>query len=423
MDSFRLASVWAASLAWVLLFGAAEAGAQTTTEKVGAPVTPSNSAPPPPPPPPAPPAHPQPPPAAPARAAAPAPTAVPDADPAWKLYHEAFRALAGRNEGRAVQLLTRLLNQYPGHPAAERGQWLLVDLQSPREASSEAHQRLGTPPATAPGPVAAASTKGARAELASFQTLHGLVLGIESCTLLECDGERAWALGLMATTGAGLGLSLRLSANGITPGQARALTSGVYWGAWNGFLLGMATDAIESARDEGKATATSLMLGQLAGLAGGALLHNLYRPAAGDVSLAMSGGIWSTALAALGILFLQPAIEDQSGAFWTWFVTGNLGSLGGALLADRVPMSAGRVLMLDAAGIVGLLLGAGGAILLEGEASARGVGGLGIVGTVAGLGAGYYFTQTWDTGGGDTSPLLSVLPVPGGAVGSIRGRF
>src|SRR2546422_549044 len=57
----------------------------------------------------------------------------------------------------------------------------------------------------------------ARAELASGQTLHGAILGIELCVIAECKDARAWVA--LPMVGAGLGLtgSLLLLPEGVTP--------------------------------------------------------------------------------------------------------------------------------------------------------------------------------------------------------------
>jgi hypothetical protein len=243
--------------------------------------------------------------------------------------------------------------------------------------------------------------------------------------LLECGDGRPWALALMLGGGAGIGLSLHFSADGITPGLSRALTSGTLWGLWHGAMLGIGTHAFANAREEDKATVLGLGLGQLAGLGVGGALYAGLEPTAGQVSLTSSGGIWTTVATGLGMLLLDADPDGETVAV-VLLVASDIGLLAGGYLASRAPMSAGRVLLLDAGGLLGTLGGAGLAVLLAGEdREPPFVGGAGLLGAASGLALAYYLTLDWDDddSDGEQALALSLVPAPGGAIAAARVAF
>ncbi len=230
----------------------------------------------------------------------------------------------------------------------------------------------------------------ARAELALWQTLHGVLLGMEACAVLECNDLRSGAAATMVGGGAGLGLALWATGDGITPGRAHLLNSATGWGLWNALALGIVFEV-----DEPKAGAGLLMAGQLGGLGAAAALWPQFKPQAGDVGLINTGGIWSAGLTGmtLGALEAQRAARETFGLLWA---TTNLGGAAGAALAQAYPMGRGRVLVLNAGGLVGALTGVGLALLIGGDdAPAPAYYGAGIAGALAGLALSAWLTQDW----------------------------
>ena len=347
-----------------------------------------------------------------------APTdAPPDAASAARfLYDEAFRALARGERSEARRLLGRLRSDYPNEPLATQAMELsnLLDGADHEKAKAPAED----------DPDDRRPTNAARAELLFFQTVHGIGLGAEACLIFECESPPPWALSLMLGAGAGLGASLYFSSDGVTPGLARSLTSGTEWGLWNGLMIGLWTKAFEDTSNDGRAVAEGLALGQLAGLGAGGLLYMALEPTAGQVSLASSGGIWTTVVVLLSVAFVEA--EPSARAFpGILLVASDLGLVGGAVLASQFPMSAGRVLLVDAGGLLGLLGGVGTAIIIGGsEPDPQLTSGLGFVGTLSGLGLGWYLTRNWDDKGDKKSAFsFGVSPVPHGAVATANFSF
>ncbi len=332
-----------------------------------------------------------------------------DVDPAgWDLLERAVEHLARGESTQAHRLLEQLADEYADHPAAAISADALVVLRDKHEKQ----QDTGAPDA------AETATTAARAELAFFQTLHGLALGGELCIIAECDDPKAVVALLGVGAGVGLGASLGLSSDGITPGHALLLNSGTTWGFANGLMLSIALDT------EFKQGTAITAVGQLAGLTTSSLLWSELQPTSGQVSMANSGGFWAGWLAfwAHGVNDFD---ADGETIATTMLLAADLGILGGALLASEQPMSRGRTFVIDSGGILGLLSGMGIYVFADADmSSATGFSLMTIAGTAAGLGTATYLTRDWDA---PEDPGLSanwaITPTDGGAQLSVGGSF
>jgi hypothetical protein len=316
------------------------------------------------------------------------PALTPEEDPAWQAYHQAYLALIDGDRENSQAMLLELIRRFPDHPAAT--------------FARDATRAIAVLPPDAvvipedivpPGPHFGReqSTGLSRAELALFQTFHGIGVGLELCILLDCDSARAVVGMLTLGGGVGLGLSLYGTLEGITPGRTLLHNSATTWGLYNSVMLNL----IIEPRDY-RASVGLVMAGHLGGLALSFPIWHLFQPVAGEVSMANAAGIWAgvTTLLLLNALDLDGSFE----AFLTTIlVTSNLGLLGGALASSHYPMSRGRVLVINASGVLGMLLGFGTAILVSGDSpDARGTWTAGLLGSIAGLTAGTYFSRHWD---------------------------
>ena len=339
-------------------------------------------------------------------AAAQPPPAEPPAEAregvAWKLYHEAFTALLEGRRKRAAGLVAKLQREHAGHPAA------VLAVASPLGVAGAVDQ-LRRPRREEP-------TSGASAELALFQTLHGLAFGIELCVAFECDSPEAY-FGL-ALVGAGTGAVASLKAiENITSGQRALLNSGTAWGAFNAIMGIIAADP----RDE-KTIGLALLAGQSAGLAAGALLF-ASRPTAGQVALANSGGQWGAVLVALTLAAASPTVDSTELSLAV--LAGADAGIGfGAYLAKLWPdVSRAQTLVIDAGGIVGGVGGGGIGTLISGDSGDRTTAALAALGAAGGLAAAAYFTRGWysdsdsDDGAGPRAVLTPAEHGRGGLIG------
>jgi hypothetical protein len=311
-------------------------------------------------------------------------------DAAWRLYHDAFGALLQGKRKRATELAAKLRREHAGHPAAA------MVASSPLALGG-----LGEP--SGPGgrprrPVREEPSSSANAELALFQTLHGLTFGVEMCVVLECD-EAGAGVGL-SLAGGTLGALISLKAVGeITSGQRALLNSGPVWGAFNALMMIIAGDPSQSST-----VALGLVGGQTAGLVAGAALFDR-RPTAGQVALANSGGQWGATL--MGLTLLAASADPTDGEIaMSLLVAADVGVGMGAYLATLRPdISRAQTLVIDAGGIVGGVGGGGLGVLLSGRIRDRTTAAVAALGVAAGLGAAAYFTRDWgDSGGGEVVP-------------------
>lgn len=354
--------------------------------------------------------------AAPARAGQPEGEAeYTDASAAPAEYDQAFEALARGDRAEAKRLLAIVAQRGPDDPWGARA----IDLIA----------RLGGGGVTTPIPRAPDDdfrheepTQGARAELALFQTISGLYSGVLFCILADCgSGDSGVPVVLLALAGgsAGLGVSLRLTRGGLHAGHATLINSGTIWGIWNSIALLAIMDA-----DDPQSIAGGLLLGQLGGTGLGLALWPRFHPTAGQVALANTVGTWSLALTA----FAQGAFFDEldltaDQLFGTMLVVGDLGVVAGGVLASKFATSRGRMLLIDAGGILGTLAGSGTAVLIQGNDISRDAFFRAMLpGAVIGLGAAAWLTRDWDVP--DLPVTTAFVPMPGGGgMGVIGGEF
>lgn len=280
-------------------------------------------------------AQPAPPPAGPDPVpAAPMPASVdPRLDAGWQLYHDAFTALLTGKRRRAAELIGQLQREHPGHPAA----------YTTARSSLVAAPAIGDVHA---GPTVEQPSKGARAELALFQTQHGIVIGVELCILMECDSPGA-VLGL-ALLGGAAGAGASLAQDDLTSGQRALINGGTFWGFANSLLLLLASQP-----DDAKTYVVTLMAGQIGGLGLGAALNYL-RPTSGQVGITNSGGQWALALTGLTLAAAQPDSFDEQDIALILLAAMDGGLGVGAYIAKTFPrISRGRGWVIDAGGIVG----------------------------------------------------------------------
>ena len=322
-------------------------------------------------------------------------------DAGWRLYHQAFEALLQGKRRQASSLAARLRREHAGHPAVA-----MVDSSPLAVRRSRARREEPTSAATA--------------ELALFQTLHGLVLGVELCVALDCDdGEAGVGLSLV---GGGIGAIASLKGvETLTSGQRALLNSGTAWGAFNAITAIIGFDVSDSEN-----MALTLIGGQVGGLTLGALLYDR-RPTAGQVALASSTGQWAAVL--MGLTLAAASTDpDEEEVSLSLLAAGDVGLGMGAYLARLLPdISRAQTLVIDAGGIVGGISGGGLGVLILGKVEDRATAALAALGVAAGLGAAAYLTRDWgdsddDDGSGARAIFMPAERGGGGLIG-LAGRW
>lgn len=325
--------------------------------------------------------------------------------PGWYGVANAFSAHLDGDAKLARRRLTLLVEQSPDSPAGQSAAELLMKMKASGYAIEDP---LGTRKPTGL----------ARAELAIYQTVAGIVAGGFFCVAVDCDDARKTVALLAAGGGLGLAGSLILTRKGVSPGRTLAINSGTSWGIWNGLAFGLAVNGID---DEG--VFGSIVVGQLLGVAAGIAGALYFDPRAGDVAFPTSVGMWTGGLTAL-LLGLSDAEFNQSGFFAALLIASDLGLAGGAVLSRLgiVEMSRSRSLLIDSGGVVGLLLGIGLPVLIQGDnVDETPVFAGGVIGMLGGLALSTYLTRNWDAP--DTEFTLGIAPVENGAMAVVGTQF
>ncbi len=266
-------------------------------------------------------------------------------------------------------------------------------------------QACGTAPETFASAPTAEAPGGGRIELIVFESLHGLFLGLAVPIILDADGSAPYGLGLLLGGPTGIVLaSAWARAHQPTAGQARAVVWGGTWGTLSGLFLYQATSDYSTAKGSFGAMTAGLLGGTLAG---GIVAR---RPiTSGDGTLVIHSTVWGGWFG----LALAAMADDQGEAWVPMLVGGNAGLVAGAAAARRVEMSSGRVWLVTATGLAGLVAGLGVDILVQPDGSTLAFG-IPAVMSFVGLASGVVATREFDRGrlaqaeGPPTGALLTV---------------
>ena len=241
-------------------------------------------------------------------------------------------------------------------------------------------------------------------ELPVFGTLYGLWLGVAVPAAFGADGSGAYGAGLLIGGPLGLfGARAAQRARQYTEGQARAISWGGIWGTWQGAGWAEVADwgsetscdafGCYDTGDNEQAVLTSMIVGGLAGITAGAVIAS--NPVKSGVSSAAQGGsIWGS-LYALGLGGLADAEGDD--LLLTTLIGGNVGLLGGALLARQYDLTRPRVRWINLGALVGGLGGLGIDLLVQPDDDAVAIG-IPLVTSIAGLAIAAHTTRNMVAG-------------------------
>jgi len=262
------------------------------------------------------------------------------ADTAAVLLRVAEQLEAEGRTALAAALLQAILERYGETPAA-----------------AEAARRR------APGRTAAAGevTGSGRGELMVWGTLYGLWLGAAVPAAAGTDEPEAYGLGLLLGGPAGFLAARFYAGEGLTEGQARAITFGGTWGTWQGFGWREVADVGRTP----EATFTAMIAGGLTGLGiGAALAHN--RPITpGTATMVNFGALWGSWYGLAAAIAADLEGDDQR--ITSTLIGGNLGLIATALAAPGWNLSRQRARLINVAGVAGLVSGFGVLLLLQPE--------------------------------------------------------
>jgi hypothetical protein len=210
-------------------------------------------------------------------------------------------------------------------------------------------------------------------QLIAWSTLYGAFLGVAVPAMLDIESPEPYGVGLLTGGPIGFTLSRSYAARARpTAGKAAAMTFGFRWGAyqaagWRGvFEIGSNTVCegdVCFTESPGRAPWTAMVLGGLGGMTAGALLADRLEPTNGRVTFAAHGGYWGTWL---GLVLGNVTDQSDDNIWTTMLVVGDVGVLAGAVTAPP-NITAGRVWVTTAMGIAGAAAGFGVDLIVQPE--------------------------------------------------------
>lgn len=275
-------------------------------------------------------------------------------------------------------LLRQVVRDDPGTAAARQAEaWLAVIEEMRRSAETT---ELGI-------------ERGGRLELVTTQAIAApVLLGVlvPGTLFPEAPSPYPYVGGALLGLGVGIGGTLAATkGHDVTGGQATIVRWGELAGTSNAALV---LDL--SGANTGRAVFGGLALGLTAGAAGGIAAAVRARPSAGDASLVHSGGTWG---AAEGVMLMLAVQYDGGDPTLYTVLPADVGAAVGALLANNLELSRGRINTINLAGYAGAVALGGVGLLVAYEADVRDpgvlIGTTGIVGSAAGLGLGTWLTR------------------------------
>ncbi|QSQ11247.1 hypothetical protein [Myxococcus landrumensis] len=334
---------------------------------------------------------------------------TPDSCPAEAetLYTEGFDAFTRGRDREASQAFEQVLALCPQHPhAGELGRLAKARLVPGAKLARAA----AVPVNPANGE---RRSGGATASLMVVQTLHGATQGILLCAIADCSSQ-GYATSAMLAAGLGATSAALLAQGGITSGQAASVNSGTVWGLWFGI------SSIYGFNMDGERALATAMIGGLAFTGIGALVATTIQPTSGQVSMVNSGGLWAGVVTALFLGSLNDVGTEKM--FIAGMAASSAGILGLSFLAQDLPVSRGRILLIDAGGILGGLLGASTMFMFTQNDDDAIVFSAGL-GAVGGLALVTYLTRDFDGPGLPQAMLAPAIMGRNGAGLAMAGRF
>ncbi|WP_338871116.1 hypothetical protein [Myxococcus stipitatus] len=331
---------------------------------------------------------------------------TPDACPAEAetRYNEGFDALIQGQDHEASRAFEQVLALCPQHPyASELGRLTRARLVPGAKLARAAAEPVN----------GERRSGGATASLMVVQTLHGATQGILLCSIADCSSQ-GYATSALLAAGLGATTAALLAQGGITAGQSSAVNSGTVWGLWFGLSSILAFDL------EDERALSTVMIGGAAFTGVGALIAATLQPTSGQVSMVNSGGLWAGLVTTLFVGSINDV--DVKTVFSAGMLASAAGIVGLSLLAHDLPVSRGRILLIDAGGLLGGLLGASTMFMFTQDDDYAILFSTGL-GAAGGLALMTYLTRNFDSPGLPQAVLTPAIMGRNGAGLAMAGRF
>jgi hypothetical protein len=242
-----------------------------------------------------------------------------------------------------------------------------------------------------------------KTELLVFTTAYGLALGGAIPAAFDANDTEAYGVGLIVGGPVGYFLGRGITkARPVSEGQARAVSFGTIWGAWQGFGW---TEALNIGKHEvcnegfcftedpdGKTLWRATVLGSLAGFGTGLFLSGK-DISGGTASTVSFGGLWGTWFGVATRILVDENGGDDAGLKYA-LIGGDIGLVTTALLAPKWNLSRNRARVISIAGVAGGLAGAG--VLLITKPDDDKAIAIPMASSALGLALGAYWSRNYD---------------------------
>lgn len=306
---------------------------------------------------------PSPPPPPPPQPLTPPPTDVPAIDAARVTYDRAFAALLANDLASALAGFSEVATTASDpelRGAARELARLATELQS-----RQGRIVLGPEPTITPllGDSSRDDPDEGRAGIIVTTTLASIYAGAVFSDLADTGDARAITAIIIGTTGLGFAASLYgTKGRTIYGGTAEAYSLGMLLGAGNGLLL--ASPAGAETSEEWNVT----VLGSAALVMGAGLYYGqTAKPTRGQVSFAGTMATMGIATVGLGMLIVQPDIDDEDTVLLAMAGGLDAGATAGLLAGRKLTWSPGRARLVWLSALLGGLLGGATGILIFGD--------------------------------------------------------
>jgi hypothetical protein len=243
-----------------------------------------------------------------------------------------------------------------------------------------------------------------KTELLVFTTAYGLALGGAIPAAFDAHDSEAYGVGLIVGGPVGYFLGRGITKmRPVSEGQARALSFGTIWGAWQGFGWTQALnlgehevctgDVCFTEDPDGPTLWKATVLGSLAGFGTGLYLSRK-DISGGTASTVSFGGLWGTWFGvATSVLVDDNNGDDDTGLKYA-LVGGDIGIVTTALLAPSWHLSRNRARVISIAGVAGGLAGAGVLLITQPEGD-KAIA-VPMASSALGLALGAYWSRNYD---------------------------
>ncbi len=268
-------------------------------------------------------------------------------------------------------------------PTSDQGRWA-ADIAPRVEALAKRHRALIWPGALV--------DQRGRTNLLVFTGYYGLWLGVAVPIALDAQDAQAYAGGLLVAPPLSILIASAATKDAnISEGQATIISLGGHLGTWQG----IGWSALGNA--DGNTAVGAGVLAGLGGIAAAIPIGNAVGFSEGHAGITSSAMYWGGWFGAVFGVLANHDETEENGVLRDMLISSDVLVLAAGIAARKARLSAGRMRLINLAGVLGTTFGLGIDLLVEvdSEEAAFAIAG---AGSVAGLALGTSLTREYDRG-------------------------